>query len=252
MTNDLRPILDDWPYDDDETVRVIRGGDGRRKLQVRLPLGIEQYELDGRPDGRRPLGWDSVLAYWEDRLATYRRRKGTDDGFVLPRRACADLREEAMLYYYRYVLLYQLGEYGRCARDTARNLRCLDVLARYGAGVHDRLAMEQYRPYLLRMHRASRALLALRRRQYRIALREVAAGVRAIRGLPERSHVAYRHERKRSLKFLKRLRDEIRRRKPLSLRQKLRRELREAVETENYELAATLRDRLDAIEAEKS
>ena len=43
---DVRRLLENWPYDPDKNIRVLRGRDGRELLQVRLPLGLEQYELD--------------------------------------------------------------------------------------------------------------------------------------------------------------------------------------------------------------
>jgi hypothetical protein len=247
MSEDLGPFLKRWAYDPERTIRMIRGQDGRRKVQVRLLLGIEQYDLDGRPDGMRPYGCPSALAYWERRLRTYVRRRGSDAGFVIPPAACARLREESLLYYYRYVILFQVGEYGRSARDTARNLRCIDLVGRFAGTGEDREAMEQYRPYIVRMHRASRALLAMRRQQYDIALREIEAGLRVLESLPPREWPAYRFERKRSLVFLRRLRREVRRHRPLSPRERLERELRQAVQAEDYERAARLRDLLSAM-----
>ena len=79
---DLRQILKAWPYDPEHDARIVRGDDGRELLQVRTPLGIEQYEMDGRPDGLRPLefwyedgsrsGEDNlhIVFDWERRVAT--------------------------------------------------------------------------------------------------------------------------------------------------------------------------------------
>ncbi len=244
MADDLRGLLADWPYDPDRTIRMISGEDGRRKVQVRLPLGVEQYELDGRPDGARPYGRDSLLAYWEQRLSSHKRQRGSGSGFALPATACRGLREESLLYYYRYVVLFQVGEYGRAVRDTARNLRCMDLMAQYAASREDRSEFEQYRPYILRMNRASRALLAARRRQYDIALREVEIGIQAVEALPEREEMGFAFERHRSLEFLKGLAREIRQKRPVPLRERLQQRLRRAVQQEEYELAARLRDRL--------
>jgi hypothetical protein len=247
MRQDLSGFLEAWPYDSDRTVRMIRGADGRRKVQVRLPLGVEQYELDGRPDGLRPKGCRSLLRYWEKRLGTHRRRHGSDENFLLPTDACEGLREEAILYYYRYLLLFQIGEYGRCARDTARNLRCLDLVSRYGETEEDRDSLEQYRAYIVRMNRASRALLAVGRRQYNVALGELKAGIRQIEALEE-GEPAHSIEKRRSLAFLRQMAEEVRRKKPLSPRERLERTLQRAVAEENYELAAEIRDRLRDID----
>jgi len=252
MAEDLNAFLAKWPYDPDRTIRLIEGRDGRRKVQVRLPLGVEQYELDGRPDGERPYGCVSLLARWEARLAAHRRRSGSDEGFSIPPEGCQRLREESLLFYYRYVVLFQIGEYGRTARDTARNLRCMDLLARYAEAKEDRGAMEQYRPYIIRMNRASRALLAMRRRQYDIALREIEVGVGMIEGLPGQEEMGFAFEKRRSLAFLRDLAREVRQKRPMSLRERLEQRLRHAVKNEDYEVAAELRDRLKNLGARRA
>ena len=69
MHVDLTEILSQWPFEPGKiNVRLIEGDDGEQKIQVRLDLGILQMELDGRPDGVRPQGQDSLLEYYESRL----------------------------------------------------------------------------------------------------------------------------------------------------------------------------------------
>ncbi len=58
---DLRKLLKGWTYDPENDARLLRGDDGREILQVRTILGIEQYEMDGRPDGSRPHGMESAF-----------------------------------------------------------------------------------------------------------------------------------------------------------------------------------------------
>ena len=66
MTRDLTTILNEWPYEPGHLiVRLIEGEDERPRLQVRLDLGILQMHVDGRPDGLRPYGYDSLLEYFE-------------------------------------------------------------------------------------------------------------------------------------------------------------------------------------------
>jgi len=69
MNRDLTDILKEWPYEPGELhVRLIEGADGEPKLQVRLDLGLLQMNVEGRPDGERPHGYDSLLEYHEARL----------------------------------------------------------------------------------------------------------------------------------------------------------------------------------------
>ncbi|HWH70839.1 MAG TPA: hypothetical protein VNT26_15730, partial [Candidatus Sulfotelmatobacter sp.] len=93
---DLRQLLQSWPYDPDNDSRLVQGEDGRDLLQVRTALGIEQYELEGRPDGTRPHGKESALDYYLGRLETAK-RAGRADGFTLSPNDCSELFNEGTL-----------------------------------------------------------------------------------------------------------------------------------------------------------
>ena len=58
---DLRACLDSCPYDAEKNIRLGRGADGREIILVRQPMGLEQYEADGRPDGTRAQGMETLL-----------------------------------------------------------------------------------------------------------------------------------------------------------------------------------------------
>lgn len=47
-------LLNDWPYEPDGSVRLVKGSDGRDLIQVRIDLGVLQLEVSGRPDGMKP------------------------------------------------------------------------------------------------------------------------------------------------------------------------------------------------------
>ena len=109
---DLRRFLQSWPYDPDNDARLSRGDDGREILQVRTPLGIEQYELDGRPDGARPHGLESALHFYLQKLeGANAKAQGEDSRFQLGPRECNELFNEGTLYYFRYVRLFQLKDW---------------------------------------------------------------------------------------------------------------------------------------------
>ena len=111
MDADIGPLLDKWPYDEEVNTRRITGHDGRDKLQVRLPLGVEQYEVDGRPDGVKPEGFESYLDYY----CAVAEREGRD--WQLSTKAFGDLHEEGLLYYFRYLLSFAWGS-TICASGT--------------------------------------------------------------------------------------------------------------------------------------
>ena len=104
---DLRPLLEAWPYDAARNVRVLRLPGGREVLQVRQPAGIEQYEMDGRPDGQRPHGVESCLDYHLARLARAE-AAGKAEAFRLTPAQCQELFAEGTLYYHRYLHLFQM------------------------------------------------------------------------------------------------------------------------------------------------
>src|SRR5947208_4557655 len=122
MSLDLNSILKDWPHESGSIkVRKIAGLDGREKLQLRVDLGLLQMELTGRPDGRRPHGCESLLDYVEKQLGDHTRKHGTELGFQVSSSDCRSLREEAVMYYQRYLSLFVLEDFAAVVRDTARN-----------------------------------------------------------------------------------------------------------------------------------
>ena len=125
---DISDMLEEWPYDPASCVRKIETADGREVVQVRTPLGIEQYELEGRPDGLRPYGEESVLDYAEAQVLLHTERAGETEGFVIDDRVAVELQQEGLLYYYRYLVCFQIGEYEVVIRDARRNLRLFDLL----------------------------------------------------------------------------------------------------------------------------
>ncbi len=244
--DDLTDLLNNWPYDPNNYLREIIGADGRKKLQVRFPMGIEQYELDGRPDGHRPMGFETILDYY-----LHVRRQALESGepntFRLTPSDCEQLRDEAMIFSYRYDLLYQRKDYERVVRDTAHNLLTFDMVAESAEMVEDAESMEMYRPYALRLHYASRALLSLRRRRYDEALRLIRLGLQRLEQLDECDDRKWLRERKMALVKLRRLGRRLRRARPLSARERLQMELKQAVDREDYEGAAKIRDRIAAL-----
>ena len=240
---DIRPLLEAWPYDPVKNARVTRLDDGREVLQVRLPMGIEQYEMEGRPDGKRPHGMECSLDYYMSRLARLQ-ATGKAHEFRLDPRACQELYAEGVLYYYRYLHLFQLQDWERTIRDTTRNLTLSDFVHQYAAEARDRKYLEQWRPYVTRMHAVASALAEVKRERHLKALRIVHAAEAAIRDMPEMDDESFRAERQRSLEILGQMATQIDKSRPLTEEERLDTELRKAVELEQFERAAELRDRL--------
>ncbi len=247
MSKDIGPILDGWPHTPGEiSVRKVRGRDGRIKIQLRLDLGLLQMESQGRPDGHRPHGCESLLEYLQNELARHRAAHGGEEGFSVDEKRCELLRAEAVQYYYRYLSEFVLEEYEAVERDTARNLQVLDFCAGYAEEESDRYIMEQYRPYILMMNARARAQLALRDNRPRAARDAVREALKRIREFFSRFGQEELYGSSSEIATLESLVKDIESKIPPDPVQQLRKELAQAVEEERYEDAARLRDALDA------
>ena len=242
-STDLRGLLRSWPYDPEHDARILRGEDEREILQVRTPLGIEQYEMDGRPDGTRPHGVESALEFHQRRLEEAR-IAGREAEFDLNPRECSELFHEGTLYYFRYVRLFQLKDWVRTIRDTARNLRAFDFLHRYARREADQQFLEKWRPYIIRVNASAAAMLEVERSAYDRALSLVNAAIAKIEGLDVLDDDTFKFERDRSLAALRELAAQIQKNRPLSELERLEKQLRRAIEKQEFERAAELRDRL--------
>ena len=244
-SKDILPLLKGWDYESGTiNVRKITGLDGKPKLQMRLDLGLLQMELTGRPDGHRPHGFESLLEYHESQLHEHQERNGTELGFHLTSGQCQGLREEAVMYYHRYLSLFVLEDFNGVVRDTDRNLRVLDLCGKYATSKEDQLVLEQYRPYITMMNARARASILVKAKRHREALAAVQSGLGQIRKFFERFGQDEAYDESNEVKVLKKFARDIRRKLPVDPMQKLKTQLDKAVKTENYEEAARIRDEM--------
>jgi len=252
MDEDISPILKAWPYDKTNALRLLRGRDGREKLQIRVCLdtfhGILQLECDGRPDGIRPHGYEFALHYYEEK----RRRVEAEEGegaFRLSHEECAELFAESAAIYQRYVLLMQIGNFDRVIRDTAHNMRLFRFVNRYAELPEDRNNLERWWPYILRIHHTAKAMKKAAAGDLSGAVEEMQTCRRLIENLPEQEDETFREEKKRSLDALNDMEKSFREKIPAAPEHedaiaRLEREKNEAVRRQDYETAAKLRDEI--------
>jgi len=267
VNRDLTNLLEEWPFAPGQiSVRVIEGEDHEPKIQVRLDLGIIQMEMDGRPDGRRPEGANSVLEYHESRLHSGEALDDApldedneplaadddDDDADEPVRfldagACKALREEAQQYYHRYIALLVLEDFEGVVRDTTRNLRVLDMFREHAIDEDDRIAMEPHRPYVMMMRTRALASHALQSEESKAAIVAIDDGLDTLRGYFETEGRPELFEKSGEAAMLREMRESLVPKLPVSQRAELKQRLEAAIASENFELAAILRDELRMI-----
>jgi hypothetical protein len=243
MSTDITRLLEEWPYDSDNSVRIITADDGRQVMQVRQPLGIEQYELDGRPDGGSVEGYETIVDFYEHRLAEHEAVHGTDEGFELDEDDTENLENEGILFYYRYLLLFQLNDFERVIRDTSHNLRICELLEEYGIDEGGKEAVLQFKPYIYRMHSVADAMERVKRHETSEARSILEEAIDYIQGMEEVDTPAFQFERVRSVNYLRQALEQIEETTEDPVAQ-LKEELEAAVQQEDYERAAKLRDHI--------
>jgi len=250
MSLDIQHILDAWPFKPGEiNVRRVLGDDGREKIQLRLDLGVLQMETTGRPDGQMPFGFPSLLDYHEERLRQHREDTGGDEAFLLDVEECESLRIEGVMYYHRYLAAFVLGDYPTVQRDTRRNLRLFDFLGAQGPDENERLLCEQYRPYVLMMHTRAKVRTLIKQNRAAQALRDIDDAISQIYATYERFSQDEDAESSNEIVVLTALRAEVNVLIPVDPRTQLQKQLQAAIQNENYEQAATLRDQLRKMES---
>jgi hypothetical protein len=245
MTFDLTEYLASWPYDPESVlnnIRRLKADDGREILQVREPMGLQQMEYSGRPDGARPQGHETWLAY-------YTEQAGYASGFTLEHDDCVRLMQEGILFYQRYLILFQMEDWSGVVRDTGRNLQYFDFTRKYAENQEDSLTLEQYRPYLMRMNAVGKAHLLRADHRHLEALDLLRSTLTRMKMLDTVQSPVFRMEQDKAFKHLSQLIADFEKEKPEDELERLQRLKLEAVRREDFEAAARLRDQIQYLES---
>lgn len=246
MNFDISGILDHWDYEPGKVVvRKFKTKDGIEKLQLRVDLGLLQMNAQGRPDGKHPFGKESLLEHYESQLEKFKQEnEGDDKGFQLKPEDISKLQQEAIQYHHRYICLFQLEEFEAVIRDADRNLHVFDFAQKYATSDDFAWALQQFRPQLLMMRVRAKGAIALKQDNFDDVIKIIEEGLEEIRQF-------YRDQERHDLLdqsgeiiSLEAWMEEIRAKRPLSTREKLENALNEAVQNEDYEKAAQVRDAL--------
>jgi len=250
MSNDLSSLISGWPYDPNEVrARWIQADDGTRKLQLRLDLGVFQMEATGRPDGTRPRGAESLRDHY---IEAERRASGNVLPDQLSLEACSELQQEVMQYYYRIMAFHALGDLAGVVRDSDHNLDLIDLVSEYA--VDDEVAWQfmQLYAYMRMMNARARTELCMKKNAFAKAEATVKEALKDLESFFAENFEPANEDGTPvppppELVSMRELLVQVDRRRPRSPAETLREELVRAVELENYEKAAFLRDQLKSI-----
>jgi hypothetical protein len=249
MSLDLNTILKDWPHENGNVkVRKIAGLDGREKLQLRVDLGVLQMEMTGRPDGQRPHNCESLLEYHQ-RRAVRAAEKGED--YELTPEECAELQQEGIQYYHRYLSLFQINDFTGVVRDTQRNLDLFTFVTEHTDRDELSWSLQQFRPYVLMMNTRAKASLLLAQGKFGEAMSEIERGRDAISEFFQHSNFPELVSKSSEIAFLDEWLEEVKAKRPLSKLEVMQREMETAIGKELYERAAELRDAIKLLKAQK-
>ncbi len=239
-SDSIEDILRNWPYDASKlSVRLITCDDGREVLQMRIDLGVLQLETTGRPDGTRPHGAESYFDYLVEESMS------TGEDFVMDEEQCAGVDREFVQFYHRRISWLSLKMYDRAVQDAEHTLSLMDFCRNHSPEENWTINHEQYRPFVM-FHRAQAAALHV------IETEEAGGPEHAIEILNEnlnRFRQLYAdHDAEDEfandelVQRLEELRESLRDEHQVG--QTLQERLADAVASEQYEVAAKLRDEL--------
>jgi UvrB/uvrC motif len=246
MDFDISQLLAQWDYQPGQVVvRKFTGKDGKEKIQLRVDLGLLQMNAEGRPDGKRPFGYTSLFEFYQARLYKYvASHNGSDEGFKLKAEHCARLQMESLQYHHRYICLLQLEDYAGVIRDAERNLAVFDFVQKRAEAEELVWALRQFQPQLLMILTRARGSQAVQAQDHTLAIRLIEEGVDQIRNFYREHGNSEGAEQSGEVLSLNDWLEEIRSKRPLSRRETLENALADAVQKEDYERAAKVRDEL--------
>ncbi len=196
-------------------------------------------EMTGRPDGVRPHGCESLLEYHQVRAGRAVQR---GENYELTLEQCAELQQEGIQYYHRYLSLFQINDFAGVVRDTQRNLDLFDFVSEHTERDELSWNLQQFRPYVLMMNTRAKASILLAQGKFPEAMREIQHGRDAIADFFERSNFPELAAKSSEIAFLDEWLSEVRAKRPLSKLEVMEKEMETAIAKELYERAAELRD----------
>ncbi|MBN1394030.1 MAG: UvrB/UvrC motif-containing protein [Pirellulales bacterium] len=235
--HDIDAILHDWPFKPGViSARLVRAGDGREVLQMRIEMGLLQMETTGRPDGEHPGGAKTCLEWLED-LAL-----AQGDSFALSEAQCIEIDREFLQFYHRRICCLALRMFARALADADHILALMDFVAEHSPNEQWTLSHEQYRLFVLFHRIQAAAMLALERSGAEKAIETINQGLEQMREVFVKFDAENQFDQDELVGQLGAMKESLR--QEYHVGKTLAEQLSEAVAAEEFERAARLRDEI--------
>jgi hypothetical protein len=237
-TMHLDDLFKDWEFNPHTlNVRMVKGKDGRDVIQMRVDMGVLQLETTARPDGTLVEDHPSYLEFLQEAVLE-------NPELVLDEDQCMEVDREFMQFYHRRICWLRLQYYNRAVMDADHTLRLMDLSERVSPDEEWTRSHEQYRPFVL-FHRTQAAALGALEidESGEEAVQAINSGLETMREFFIKHEAEDHFEEDELVVRLVELRETLR--SEYEVGQTLREKLSAAVEQEQYELAAKLRDELN-------
>ena len=232
----LDDLLSKWDFDPHAlNVRMVKGKDGRDVIQMRVDMGVLQMEASGRPDGELIDECPTYLDHLKE-LAL------SNPDLELDEDQCMEIDREFMQFYHRRICWLRLQYYHRAVIDADHTLRLMDMCEKHSNDEEWNRTHEQYRPFVLFHRTQAAALGALEDSGAEESIQAISDGLETIRTFFVKHEAEEYFDEDELVVRLVELRESLR--SEYEVGQTLHEKLSEAVEQEQYELAARLRDEL--------
>lgn len=234
---DIDEVLRDWKYEPGViSARLAETRDGREVIQMRIDLGILQMETTARPDGRRIESYESYFDY----LLEKRIHEG--DRFGLKGERCEEIDRELAQFYQRRICNLALRRFPEAIEDADHWLALIDFMEENTEDRHWVVSHQQFRPLAIFHRTQAAALLTIERSSPAEAIEEIDGGLKLFREFFERHEATEHFDEDPLVEQLEEMKESFR--EEYGVGQTLSEQLAEAIDMEDYELAAKIRDQM--------
>lgn len=239
MSIDIGPILKYWEYiNENMTVELEDKGPKGKNIHIFLGTGSITLSTSGRPDGTKPAGFQS---YWE----FFQQKYTESENDHIQDSDALNLLQEIILFNARSLAYLHLKEYVKSSMDALTNLHVVNFLINHKS--HYTEQFELIRPHLQMVYHRALAEMSCCQKHYEKALKYLVQGIDKIDGFVKESLVLSESRPSQEIKVLSQFKSDLESQFPHLSRLALERELKKAVEEEDYELAASLRNRIQGL-----